>query len=461
MVVQDNDYSLASKIKYYAGDYEEVYAYDGVASFFPTGRAEICYIRTPEGLQAAYKKSGIRNLTDENIYYFGRDHVGSITSIISQEGEVLERYLYDAWGNRRVIDDTSAKASVYYPLANLERIMPELLYKPLFDRGYIGEEHLDQFGLINLNARLYDPVLGRFLSPDPYVQAPENLQNFNRYAYGLNNPLMYLDPDGEKIKWWGWLLIGLGIDGISGGALSATLIGTLSAVHATAATTSMALSFVDFHVSLGKAMGGDKGSSLKNWAFLELEQLRSLVNIPFKDVTANDFEWFMGITNGLMNGETIQDNIGKVFGHAMNIGGKIDATGFYDGRLITRTKLGAIGGGISFGHYIFGDRIAMHPNDNSQNSRGLHLFAHEYGHTYQSQIMGPLYLFKVGIASAHAGNNYNDNALVETDANRRGFTNLGITPTRSDYMNFTESTYKLYEFLFAPFLYPFMWAWNY
>lgn len=47
------------------------------------------------------------------------------------------------------------------------------IYKPgkepelFLGRGYTGHEHLTQFGLINMNARLYDPALGRFLSPDP------------------------------------------------------------------------------------------------------------------------------------------------------------------------------------------------------------------------------------------------------------------------------------------------------
>ncbi|MCR5455368.1 MAG: RHS repeat-associated core domain-containing protein [Bacteroidales bacterium] len=70
-----------------------------------------------------------------------------------------------------------------------------------FPRGYTMHEHLDQFGVINANARLYDPYLARFLSPDPYVQAPENSQNFNRFSYCLNNPLKYTDPTGEFV-WW-------------------------------------------------------------------------------------------------------------------------------------------------------------------------------------------------------------------------------------------------------------------
>jgi hypothetical protein len=48
-----------------------------------------------------------------------------------------------------------------------------------------------------MNGRVYDPMIGRFLSPDPYVQAPESSQNFNRYSYCLNNPLIYTDPSGE------------------------------------------------------------------------------------------------------------------------------------------------------------------------------------------------------------------------------------------------------------------------
>ncbi len=48
-----------------------------------------------------------------------------------------------------------------------------------------------------MNARLYDPLLGRFLSPDPYVQAPDFTQNYNRYIYCLNNPLKFTDRSGE------------------------------------------------------------------------------------------------------------------------------------------------------------------------------------------------------------------------------------------------------------------------
>lgn len=61
-------------------------------------------------------------------------------------------------------------------------------------------EMLTEFGLINMNGRVYDPLLGRFLSTDNFVQEPNSTQSFNRYSYCLNNPLKYNDPSGEV--WW-------------------------------------------------------------------------------------------------------------------------------------------------------------------------------------------------------------------------------------------------------------------
>jgi len=57
-----------------------------------------------------------------------------------------------------------------------------------------------------MNGRMYDPRLGRFLSPDPFVQAPSNPQNYNRYSYCLNNPLKYTDPEGDLCVFVGCLV---------------------------------------------------------------------------------------------------------------------------------------------------------------------------------------------------------------------------------------------------------------
>lgn len=130
-------------------------------------------------------------------YQIVRDYLGSIVYITDNQGYLTQELDYDAWGRLR-----KPHWETYYEVGS----EPELL----LGRGYCGHEHLPWFGLINMNARLYDPVLGRFLSPDPYVQMPDFTQNFNRYSYCLNNPLKYVDKDGEFFH----LIIGAIVGGI-------------------------------------------------------------------------------------------------------------------------------------------------------------------------------------------------------------------------------------------------------
>ena len=117
-------------------------------------------------------------------YNIGRDYLGSITHIITTSGTPVAEYSYEPWGRQR----NPETLVIYY--AGSE---PELL----LGRGYTGHEYLPWFRLYNMNARLYDPLVGRFLAPDPFVQAPDFTQNYNRYSYCLNNPLKYSDESGE------------------------------------------------------------------------------------------------------------------------------------------------------------------------------------------------------------------------------------------------------------------------
>jgi len=119
---------------------------------------------------------------------------GSFTGITDASGKLLQSLSYDPWGRRRNPNDWAD-----YRVTST-----------LFDRGFTGHEHLDEFGLINMNGRVYDPFLARFLSPDPFVQAPDYSQNYNRYSYAWNNPLKYTDPSGE----WIHLVFGAAIGGV-------------------------------------------------------------------------------------------------------------------------------------------------------------------------------------------------------------------------------------------------------
>jgi RHS repeat-associated protein len=59
---------------------------------------------------------------------------------------------------------------------------------------------LDNLNLVHMNGRVYDQIIGRFMSADPIVQVPGFTQSFNRYSYTFNNPLSYTDPSGFEIE---------------------------------------------------------------------------------------------------------------------------------------------------------------------------------------------------------------------------------------------------------------------
>ncbi|MET0232891.1 MAG: RHS repeat-associated core domain-containing protein, partial [Rhodanobacteraceae bacterium] len=110
------------------------------------------------------------------------DALGSTLAVADEKGTVLENDYYDAWGLRSNPDGT--------PLANLP------LFQGFSSAGFTNHEHDDALGLINMKGRLYDPVLGRFLSPDPIVGSPGSTQRWNAYSYVVNSPVNFTDPSG-------------------------------------------------------------------------------------------------------------------------------------------------------------------------------------------------------------------------------------------------------------------------
>ena len=145
---------------------------------------KIQYISGGEGICAAIIKEG----SSFTIHYLFRDHLGSVAAIAAASGAVERLYVYDPWGlNRSPDKPASYKQKTDAPIYD---IIP---------RGFTMHEHLEKFGLINMNGRIYDPTLGMFLAPDNYVQADESVAGYNRYAYCMNNPLKYTDPSGEFI----------------------------------------------------------------------------------------------------------------------------------------------------------------------------------------------------------------------------------------------------------------------
>ncbi len=107
----------------------------------------LTYLSGPGGLYALHL---INPDESESIRYIHTDHLGSWTAVSDEAGEVVDEQSYDAWGNRR--NDST--------WTNVGELQP-----PLFDRGFTGHEHLDGFQLLNMNGRMYDPVVSRMLAP--------------------------------------------------------------------------------------------------------------------------------------------------------------------------------------------------------------------------------------------------------------------------------------------------------
>jgi RHS repeat-associated protein len=139
------------------------------------GNDEIFHVRVG-GRSVAMMSRKVGTSFVDTAYIHG-DHLGS-TEVVTANGLVVSRFSYDAWGARRDLPST-------YDNANGG-----------FDHGFTGHEHDDEWGVINMQGRLYDPAMRSMLSPDPVVVDPYASQAYNRYAYVLNDPLNLTDPTG-------------------------------------------------------------------------------------------------------------------------------------------------------------------------------------------------------------------------------------------------------------------------
>ncbi len=120
--------------------------------------------------------------TSVDLRYWHKDHLGSIVASTNASGGLIERMAYDPFGKRRNINGAFDQTGTIEPTST--------------NRGFTGHEHLDELDFIHMNARVYDPDIGRFLSADPTVAYVDNPQSFNRYSYTQNNPISRVDPTG-------------------------------------------------------------------------------------------------------------------------------------------------------------------------------------------------------------------------------------------------------------------------
>ncbi|MDR6984470.1 RHS repeat-associated protein [Rheinheimera pacifica] len=139
------------------------------------------------GDKAVVSRVASQSVNQSTVRYLLTDHLGSTHVITNATGVKEDTMSFDAFGARRDAESWAMKH---------EEASSGLLTSNITLRGFTGHEQIDEVGLVHMGGRVYDPILGRFLQADPFVQQPNNIQNFNRYSYVLNNPLNKTDPSG-------------------------------------------------------------------------------------------------------------------------------------------------------------------------------------------------------------------------------------------------------------------------
>ncbi len=280
------------------------------------------------------------------------DEQGSIIALA--DAKQLKRYYYDPWGRR--CDETGN-----YTYENGEYATNGEFY-----RGFLGQEHIDDFGLINLNARLYSPYQGRFISPDPVFDENRSLLGTNPYSYANNSPGMYIDPSGES--------------GI------ATILGFTKDLIVNTFVKS-------WTQGINAWTDGDNWHSTKMGFKIDM----GLYKGDLSQVLSR-FTW-----------ELPQTVIGYTFSAVACALDMVKDVSYYDGATCVE-HYSSGWGAITIGSYINGQRDIYASPYNS-------LFQHEYGHYLQSQSSGWFFLQRYGIPSLIDAMKNRKNDINKVDEN--------------------------------------------
>ena len=262
---------------------------------------------------------------------------------------------------------------------------------------YNGKELDRVHGLdwYDYGARRYDPAIGRFLSPDQYVQMPENSQNFNRYSYCLNNPLKYTDKNGK------FFVIDDFIIGFFRGAFTGE--------------------------NVWKTGYRQAANAFKIWEGL---------------FTLDSNKNFWGKTWELISRftyQSFQTKIGFLYALTNNTIGNVSQVRHLYGATVTTQSSNWLlkdGQAVTLGNFITGgDDLKADPYNS--------LFQHEYGHYIQSQRYGYAYMTGIGLPSLmDVKQDVNNHRFfdIERDANYRAYRYFcknveGFGPDNWDFTN--------------------------
>jgi RHS repeat-associated protein len=259
------------------------------------------YLRDDLGPVAAVTSGG-----GARTRYMRRDHKGIITHLFDTEGALASVVAYGGYGEFTLLKGGA-------------------------DSGpkYEGRPWDSSAGLYCFGARYYDPVSGRFLTPDTVPGGANLLQAgvLNRYAFELNNPIVYVDPSGHLPAWaYGLILGGLVI------AAGVATLGIFAGVGAIAATAGWAATATAMSITGGVVGGAAVGAGVAAIGYSA-------------NHTNNSFSWTnYGIETGVGAG------IGALTGLAMpGIGALTANLGWRAGLAWSAALTGAANAGLDVG----------------------------------------------------------------------------------------------------------------
>jgi RHS repeat-associated protein len=296
----------------------------------------------------------IQNGGKDTLYYAHTDYQGSLIALSLPNGTVAERSANDPWGQRRNPTNwTQTDTRTAF----------------ILNRGYTMHEHLPEFNLINMYGRVYDQLTAFFFSPDPYLQAPGNWLNYNRYGYCLNNPFLYTDPSGE--------FLGLALRALIlvGGSLSNAINGVSNPVEKAWNTSSSLTNRV--------------GSSLQFPVYQNNNTVISAGLDPFNlGVSVNVINTSGNLTSSYSVGYGFLGGFNASAGHSYSIGNWDIGFGIGGGKNYWGWNTSATyeGYGLGYGKTYYGGAIGPDGLSNAQTVGSGTIFFNHNSFTLQNDV---------------------------------------------------------------------------
>ncbi len=364
---------------------------------------------------------------------------GQLKIIHTGEGRVsvsggqfkYEYDLKDHLGNTRITfdkDPLTASARViqedhYYPFGMR---LPGLSYDYASGNRHLYQsKELDEIsGLYDFHARNYDPVLGRFYEVDPAGQFASPYNGMG------NNPVNMIDPSGKFVFSLAAKLVAGEINSLKDFG-RAVLVGSITdpfvATNVFSDATNATTTGVGLVTGLVEGIGSGDWTKLGNTGKIFLGQFYTDQNRSIGE------ELWQGISRNTL--ETPQTGLGYNYSQWQNIMGNVDRVDFLGGATFVTNEYAADGHGVSLGNFINVNNTGAIEGNFADYVKSDPLYMHEYGHTFDSQTWGPLYLAKVGVFSAHSAetseripgtvNDTHDFRWYEMSANRHAASYFG------------------------------------